>query len=153
MSGSKGTILLADDQPIYLISIALALTNAGYRVERFDNGKLLLDRYRQIRACKEPLPVAIVTDWHMPEPDGKKVAAAIRRTDRIIPIIMASGEVSTEENASKRRGFTNISATFHKEMEIGMEEETREDPKLLQADVLTNMVDTLVAKAAKRTFP
>lgn len=78
-------ILLVDDQPDVLATLARALERLGHQVVQANDGRQAL---RALRA--EPCDL-VMTDINMPEMDGIELIMALRSERRGIPIIAMSG--------------------------------------------------------------
>lgn len=80
------TILIIDDQPRVLESMADFLTDKGYRTLRAQNGREGLDMFASQR------PDLILMDLFMPGIDGPAVLRGIHETDPDQPIIVVSDQ-------------------------------------------------------------
>jgi PAS domain S-box-containing protein len=83
-------ILVVDDDPIILKSLADMLERDGHLVEVADGGQRGIDAFRAAQARSEPHSV-VVTDLGMPYVDGKAVALAIKTLDPNIPVLLLTG--------------------------------------------------------------
>lgn len=79
-------ILLVDDEPVVLVLMQRALTDAGYEVLPASNGMEALE----LAASCQPVD-AVVTDLQMPQMGGEALAAAVRQADPALPILFVSG--------------------------------------------------------------
>src|SRR5262245_50643725 len=96
-------VLVIDDEPTILTLIDLLLRHEGYDVVLADNGSKGLELYRHER------PDAIVLDVEMPEMDGIAVLKHIRSVDRTQPVIVLTGDTSTEtERQVRALGMTEF---------------------------------------------
>jgi len=76
-------LLLVDDEPIVLNTLASGLTALGYKVQTSDAAQRALEQYRR------EVPDLVILDYRMPDMDGLQLARAmIALTHR--PIIMLS---------------------------------------------------------------
>jgi two-component system cell cycle response regulator CpdR len=80
-------ILLVDDEPVVLLLMRRALTEAGYEVLSATNGVEALE----LAAAAGPAVDAVVTDLQMPQMGGDALAAALRQADPNLPILFVSG--------------------------------------------------------------
>jgi two-component system response regulator ChvI len=64
--GERRRLMLVDDDPLFLKSLALNFENAGYDVLTFTGGTAALDHLRANGLAVD----AFVLDWHMPGMDG-----------------------------------------------------------------------------------
>lgn len=90
MSGSP-TILCIDDEPTGLAIRKLLLESQGYQVLTATSGReglAILARHR--------MPVVVI-DYAMPEMDGAEVAAALKRIDPAVKILLLSAYVNLPE--------------------------------------------------------
>ena len=78
------TVLVVEDDPAVLDLLAEALTEAGYRVERAEDGVAALEAIQ-----REP-PALVIADVHLPRLDGGQLARRLR--DSEIPAILLSGD-------------------------------------------------------------
>jgi len=86
-------IYIADDEANIRLGIKTFLENAGYVVEDFETGDLLLDAF-----SKSPADMVIL-DVMMPGSNGFVVCKEIRRTSRV-PIIMLTARDSDLDYAT-----------------------------------------------------
>ena len=80
---SRTRILLVDDDPIVLNTLAKGLTEIGYCVETAENGQKALDHYRKGR------PDLVILDYRMPDMTGVEVAR-IMLQESYRPILILS---------------------------------------------------------------
>lgn len=91
---SRTRILLVDDDPIVLNTLAKGLTEIGYCVETAENGQKALDHYRKSR------PDLVILDYRMPDMTGVEVARImLQESYRPILILSANSEVSAVKGA------------------------------------------------------
>lgn len=91
---SRTRILLVDDDPIVLNTLAKGLTEIGYCVETAENGQKALDHYRKSR------PDLVILDCRMPDMTGVEVARImLQESYRPILILSANSEVSAVKGA------------------------------------------------------
>lgn len=88
---SRGRILVADDDPLIRELLVHFLQGAGFEVRPTPDGPTALATF-----SAEHFDL-IFTDFHMPGMTGLEVAAAVRKTNSIIPIILVTGEVFVPE--------------------------------------------------------
>lgn len=74
-------IYIADDEENIRYLVKTFLENNGYKVEDFENGELLLDRFKENQADM------VILDVMMPGSDGFEICRKIREQS-IVPIIM-----------------------------------------------------------------
>jgi len=93
-AGSRGRILIADDEPIQRKLMARLLADAGYAVETAVDGEDALARARH-----DP-PDAIVSDVLMPKLDGYGLCRAVRQDPRLatLPVVLASSAYVEQED-------------------------------------------------------
>jgi DNA-binding response OmpR family regulator len=107
MSGSDGTILIAEDESMIRGLIVDALTEAGYTVIEASNGTealALLDRPDHV--------TLIVTDINMPGLNGIDMARAVRRDKPDLPILFASARGDLLGDSDLARPYNVISKPF-----------------------------------------
>ena len=86
-------ILLAEDDNDMRGFLVRALTNAGYEVVSFDNGRSAYERMRE-----EPFEL-LLTDIVMPEMDGIELARRAAELDPDIKIMFITGFAAVALNA------------------------------------------------------
>ncbi len=86
-------VLVIDDQEAIRVVIAAALTHAGYTVRQARNGR------EGILMLLSQKPDLILCDVRMPEMDGHRALAAIRKVPgtAAIPFIFMTGSMTREE--------------------------------------------------------
>ena len=93
MSAENKTIYIADDELNIRLGIKTFLENAGYIVEDFENGDLLLEAF-----LKKPSDLVIL-DVMMPGSNGFVVCKELRKTSHA-PIIMLTARDSDLDYAT-----------------------------------------------------
>lgn len=83
-------ILLVDDDPLLLRSLQETLEADGHVVATANSGQSGIDAFHGAQARNEVFAV-VVTDLGMPYIDGRKVAAAIKRSSPRTPVILLTG--------------------------------------------------------------
>jgi PAS domain S-box-containing protein len=93
MGGVNPTILVVDDDPEALALLVQILTQAGYRVQPADSGKLALASF-----ATQP-PDLVLLDVRMPGMNGFEVCRQIRATEqgRRIPLVFISASTARED--------------------------------------------------------
>lgn len=90
------SILIADDEPqiVRLLVKELVKSKQPWKIFRAGNGAEAFD------VAKKEQPDLILMDWDMPEMNGVEATRAIRKheTTSEIPVIMATGEMTTSEH-------------------------------------------------------
>jgi DNA-binding response OmpR family regulator len=79
------TVLVIDDDPTMVESLAMMLEDHGFRVLTANNG------VRGLQVFREQRPAAVLTDILMPEQDGIGAIVEMRRERPEIKIIAISG--------------------------------------------------------------
>jgi two-component system chemotaxis response regulator CheY len=88
-SGSKGRVLVVDDEADVRKAVNLALTKSGYEVIEADNGRRAVE---VISSGDNPLMLdAIICDIRMPNVNGVEAIAFFRREYPAVPIIVLTG--------------------------------------------------------------
>src|SRR5512138_1248965 len=102
-------ILLAEDDGDMRRFLIRALSNAGYEVVSFDNGK---SAYRRLR--EEPFEL-LLTDIVMPEMDGIELARRAAELDPDIKIMFITGFAAVALNADSKapKDAKVLSKPFH----------------------------------------
>jgi DNA-binding response OmpR family regulator len=81
----RPTVLVIDDDPDMVESLAMLLEDHGFAVLTANNGARGLEAFREHR------PVAVLTDIMMPEQDGIETILQMRRERAEVKIIAISG--------------------------------------------------------------
>jgi DNA-binding response OmpR family regulator len=84
-SGDVPLVLVIDDDPAAVASLAMMLEDHGFRVLTAQNG------FHGLRVFSEQKPAAVLTDVIMPEKDGIETIMELRRTYPDTKIIALSG--------------------------------------------------------------
>lgn len=85
--GEPPTVLLIDDDPMMLESLAMALEDYGFRVLTASSGVGALQIFRERR------PDAVLTDIVMPGQDGFEIMRQVRREQPDAKVILISGQL------------------------------------------------------------
>jgi DNA-binding response OmpR family regulator len=80
------TILVVDDEFLITDWIARELEQAGFRVVQAFDGHAALAAFESER------PDLVVTDFNMPEMNGKELATRIKAAEASVPVILVSAE-------------------------------------------------------------
>ncbi|WP_319521389.1 response regulator [uncultured Desulfosarcina sp.] len=107
----KWSVLIIDDEQDIREVTAMALTDAGYRVETAADGKSGLN------FCQSNLPQIVITDIRMPGMDGIQVLEAIKERFPDIEVIVATafGEMETAIRALQLDASDFITKPIHTE--------------------------------------
>ena len=87
LSGEGATILLVEDEPTVRNVLARLLARLGFAVEVAADGETALSILRRPNARVS----LVITDLHMPGMDGIALTREIRRIDKDLPVVLASG--------------------------------------------------------------
>lgn len=88
-TGSRGRVLVVDDEADVRKAVSLALTKSGYQVVEADDGKKAVE---VISSDDNPLMVdVIICDIRMPNVNGVEAIAYFRRQYPALPIIVLTG--------------------------------------------------------------
>jgi signal transduction histidine kinase/CheY-like chemotaxis protein len=93
-------ILVVDDDPIILKSLADMFERDGHFVEAADGGQRGIEAFRAAEARSEPFAV-VITDLGMPYVDGRAVAEAVKAIRPQTPVVLLTGwghRILTENN-------------------------------------------------------
>lgn len=102
MSASSRHVLLVEDEPGIMMTVALLLEMNGFRVTRAPNG------LRALQELQLERPDIVVTDFMMPHMDGVGLIKAIREQPAIasLPVILTSAALPPDVNATEvAQGF------------------------------------------------
>ncbi len=86
----KPHILIVDDEEQTLRSMKVVLTGNGYKVSSATNGRLGLKAIYSNETTPERISI-IITDINMPVMDGMVFIDEVRKFQRQIPILVATG--------------------------------------------------------------
>jgi two-component system phosphate regulon response regulator PhoB len=96
MSGSRGLVLIVEDDVPTSELIADLVEQEGFSVIRAGGGQEAIDAFGRER------PVAVFLDWVLPDIPGIEACRSLRALDRVVPIIFVSGR---DDEASTIRGL------------------------------------------------
>ncbi|WP_136515394.1 response regulator [Geomonas edaphica] len=104
----SGRVILVDDDPYVLESVALLLSVSGFEVHPFSNGMEALELLRQ-----SP-PDVVLTDVNMPQMTGIDLLEQVHEFDKDIPVILmtAYAELEMAVSAIKKGAFDFIIKPF-----------------------------------------
>jgi CheY-like chemotaxis protein len=104
-------ILLVDDEPLAVHTMARFLERTGFRIVTAADGIEALEQ------CRRENPAALVTDLRMPRGGGLELIAAARRDWPAMPVIAMTGFGTDEaERAARQAG---ADAVLRKPVAIG----------------------------------
>lgn len=100
---SDRTILLAEDEPVNVMYITVALKKTKVNLIKAQNGK------EAVRLFSEnPSTDLILMDIKMPEMDGFEASEAIRKLSPNVPIVALSGHAMVEQHKLDQAGITDL---------------------------------------------
>ncbi|MEO8430971.1 MAG: HD domain-containing phosphohydrolase [Acidobacteriota bacterium] len=102
---SAGRIFVVDDDPLVASLLSSLLTGAGYRVERFAEGRPALE------AIRADSPDLVLLDLELPDLSGLDVLVDIRADPdtRLLPVVMLTGHAAKEAKLRAiREGVTDF---------------------------------------------
>jgi two-component system, OmpR family, response regulator RpaB len=101
--GSKGSILITEDDPVLRDVYVKKFTIAGFKIRTAENGQEALD------AIKEESPDLMLLDINMPVLDGFGVLEKLPRSERKFPIILLTNFGDEKNRArGKELGADNL---------------------------------------------
>jgi len=100
----RGTILVADDDPICVELISTVLKNAGWNVKTAKDGRCALETIHSTDID------ALILDMRMPEYDGFEVCLNLMRQGKNIPTLVITGCIGDSEPL----GYVNVEKTLCK---------------------------------------
>jgi two-component system cell cycle response regulator CpdR len=108
-AGAVPKILLAEDDNDMRRFLVRALSNAGYEVASFDNGRSAYERLRE-----EPFEL-LLTDIVMPEMDGIELARRATEIDPDLKVMFITGFAAVALNAATQapKEAKILSKPFH----------------------------------------
>ena len=101
---SNQTVLIVEDEYAIAELLAMALSDAGYRVVIAANGRQGLERL-----AEDPLPDLVITDFMMPVLDGAGLLQTMREAEpqRHIPFVIISS-IPEESVSSRISGYAGF---------------------------------------------
>ena len=100
-------VLVVDDDPDILQTLALCLSTEGYRVQMAANGKEALE------ALAAERPAVILLDLMMPVMDGWQFVAEMdKRGQRAAPLLILSADRAVQGHATKLRADAFLAKPF-----------------------------------------
>jgi len=111
MSNSVQMVFVVDDETIIANTLAMILTNAGFKAFAFD------DPLKALEATKSTVPNLLITDVVMPKMTGIELAIHFRNAHPECKVLLFSGQASTadllEEAHLKGYDFDILSKPIH----------------------------------------
>ncbi|HNV48842.1 MAG TPA: response regulator [Spirochaetota bacterium] len=89
-------IMVIDDSPTIRTSIQFAIKETGYPVVPADNGRVALEKVKELKEKGDELALVMV-DVNMPEMDGITFIKHFRQEDRFTPILVLTTESQNEK--------------------------------------------------------
>ena len=100
-------VLVVDDDPDILQTLALCLSTEGYRVQMAANGK------EALQVLETERPAVILLDLMMPVMDGWQFVAELdRRGQRAAPLLILSADRAVQGHAAKLRADAFLAKPF-----------------------------------------
>jgi CheY-like chemotaxis protein len=95
-SPSRGTILVADDDPGVRMLLRVLLSRHGFTVIDVENGLVALETARAMH------PDLVLIDWVMPLMDGRETVIRLKHdpATRDIPIVMLTGQTQIDDKVA-----------------------------------------------------
>jgi DNA-binding response OmpR family regulator len=92
-SEPRGTIVIAEDDPVTRMLLCRVLTKARFTVHACENGQLACD------AVRREAPDVVLLDWMMPVMDGPAAVEFLKANleTRAIPVVMLTTQSDIEE--------------------------------------------------------
>jgi len=102
--GAGQHVLYVDDDEVIVVMIERLLTQAGYRVTSFRDGRAAVDA---VLAAPTSFDV-VVTDYNMPGFTGMDVARAVHAVRPGLPVVISSGYISDELQAQAQAAHVHL---------------------------------------------
>ena len=96
MSGSRGLVLIGEDDPVTGELLTDVISQEGFQVVRAGGGEEAVETFAKLH------PAAVLLDWVLPDIPGIEACRRLRALDRLVPIIFLSGR---DDEASVIRGL------------------------------------------------
>ena len=90
LSSERLRILLVDDDPLILRSLAHALKKDGHLITVTDGGQNGIDQFGAAHRSGTPFDM-VITDLGMPHVDGRTVASGIKSLAPAVPVVLLTG--------------------------------------------------------------
>lgn len=115
----KPLVHLVDDEESIRRSVGFMLKTSGHRVETYESGIALLDKWRELA------PGCILLDVRMPGMDGLDVQQALREHGVALPVIVMTGhgDITVAVRAMKSGAVDFIEKPFEKAVLLSALEE------------------------------
>jgi DNA-binding NtrC family response regulator len=91
MSKTVQMVFVVDDETIIANTLAMILTNAGFKAVAFD------DPLKALEAAKSTVPNLLITDVVMPKMTGIELAIHFRHAHPECKVLLFSGQASTAD--------------------------------------------------------
>lgn len=114
-AGTRGRLLIVDDEVAVAVGLAAVLRARGYEVETAFNGREVLERM----SC-DPLPDLVVLDFGMPEVDGEEVMRRLRADPRTAKIPLLLATAADIELGMLQRASGLLRKPYPRELIVGM---------------------------------
>jgi len=106
-NGGDPSILVVDDDPDILQTLALCLSTEGYRILVASNGREALE------VLEKEKPAVILLDLMMPVMDGWQFVAALdEKGKRDMPLLILSADRSVQGHAQKLKANGHLAKPF-----------------------------------------
>ena len=96
MSGSRGLVLIVEDDLVTGELLTDVISEEGFQVVRAGGGEEAVETFAKLH------PAAVLLDWVLPDIPGIEACRRLRALDRLVPIIFLSGR---DDEASVIRGL------------------------------------------------
>lgn len=96
MSGSRGLVLIVEDDLVTGELLTDVISQEGFQVVRAGGGEAAVEIFSKLH------PSAVLLDWVLPDIPGIEACRRLRTLDRLVPIIFLSGR---DDEASVIRGL------------------------------------------------
>jgi len=83
-------LLLVDDDPELLKSLAQTLADDGHEIVSCSGGRAGIEAFQAAKNSDRPF-AAVITDLGMPQVDGSQVAAAVKSVSPLTPVFLLTG--------------------------------------------------------------
>jgi FixJ family two-component response regulator len=106
---SRRTVLVIDDDAPVRKALKRLISAAGYDVEVMEDASSYLNRARV------PPPACLLLDLRMPGMSGMELLAAVANTERMVPIVVITGE--GDENVHREALAAGAMAVLEKPLD------------------------------------
>ena len=139
--GKNAKILVIDDDEVIRDTLAMALEEEGYFVDKAENGKVAVEK------SHSNLYNLAIVDWRLPDMDGTKLLGELKETTPRMQKIMLTGYPSMDNaiSAVNKRADAFLVKPIDFSMLLGKIEELlkqQEQSRAFSEDLMVSFIET-----------